>query len=548
MTPEEMEKLPKPIEKIMSNLELSVMSDVVERIKNASKITPLINSKLNRLYELGKSKKEIRQFIERALKDSDISVDNIYKTAIEMDYIQNKELYDSVGKDYLPLEENDFLKQVVEAAKNQTKDNLKPFENLTKTTGFRTRAGFTPLSKYFSDSLDKAMLGIASGNHTYSQAIEEVIDEMSSSGLRVVNYESGKTDRIEVAARRAVMTGVTQMVDKINEHNAKELGTNHWEVDWHFGARNKGVGIVNHQSWQGKVYNDKEMVTVCGCGDMLGFAGINCYHIRFPFILGVSKRKYTDEWLEDQNRKENTKIEYKNKGYDAYAALQHQRKLERTIRKRSQDVKLLEKAEVDKDTLTNAKCRLRAVKREYAEFSKAMGLRQQLERLKVPRKVPNVSIYADMKMGVNNGNITDEDRYYLNISMSFKSYLLNQKLRNQEELSADDRTIMRGIDKAILKLPEYKGTVYRSVSKDNIQDINKFESEHTEGNVVVYNGFTSTSLEVYDKDMEYQLVILSKHGKDMTSYNEMEKEVIFRRGTVFFIKKREGNNIYMEEV
>ena len=110
-----------------------------------------------------------------------------------------------------------------------------------------------------------------------------------------------------MAARRAVMTGVAQMTDKVNEKNAEELETDHWEVDWHMGARNTGTGYLNHQNWQGKVYSSAEMRTICGLGEMLGFAGINCYHIRFPFIPGISKRKYTDEWLAEQNRRENEK-------------------------------------------------------------------------------------------------------------------------------------------------------------------------------------------------------------------------------------------------
>ena len=116
---------------------------------------------------------------------------------------------------------------------------------------------------------------------------------------------------------------------------------------------------------------------------MLGFAGINCYHIRFPFLPGISKRKYTDEWLAEQNRKENTKKTFNGKEYDTYGALQYQRKLERTLRKQKQDVKLLEKAGADKDDIMAARSQRRLTERTYSSFSKAMGLRQQMERLKV---------------------------------------------------------------------------------------------------------------------------------------------------------------------
>lgn len=389
MTPEELEKLPKPLERTLTALELSIMAEIVERIKRTAQITPVTDWMLNRLISAGESKARIRRMIGDAIKEADLQVDDIFKRAAQSDYIRNKEIYEAVGKDYLPYEDNRWLQQVVEAARRQTKDSLRPLENITQTTGFNVPMGggkkvFTPLSEYLERSLDKAMLGIATGIRTYSQAIGEVVDEMTSSGIRTVDYASGKSDRIEVAARRAAMTGVAQMTKQISDKNAEELGTDHWEVDWHMGARNKGTGYLNHQSWQGKVYNTQEMGTVCGEGEMLGFAGINCYHIKWPFIPGISKRKYTDEWLTEQNRKENEKKNYRGREYDTYGALQYQRKLERTIRKQKQDIALLEKSGTDKDDIVAAKCRLRMTNKTYVDFSKEMGLRQQRERLKVP--------------------------------------------------------------------------------------------------------------------------------------------------------------------
>lgn len=399
MTPEELEKLPKPLERTLTALELSIMAEIVERIKRTAQITPVTDWMLNRLISAGESKARIRRMIGDAIKEADLQVDDIFKRAAQSDYIRNKEIYEAVGKDYLPYEDNRWLQQVVEAARRQTKDSLRPLENITQTTGFNVPMGggkkvFTPLSEYLERSLDKAMLGIATGIRTYSQAIGEVVDEMTSSGIRTVDYASGKSDRIEVAARRAAMTGVAQMTKQISDKNAEELGTDHWEVDWHMGARNKGTGYLNHQSWQGKVYNTQEMKTVCGEGEMLGFAGINCYHIKWPFIPGISKRKYTDEWLEEQNRRENEKKMYRGRGYDTYSALQYQRRLERTIRKQKQDVELLEKADVDKEGITAAKIRLRRSNKAYVDFSKEMGLRQQRERLRIPKEMPKAKLGA----------------------------------------------------------------------------------------------------------------------------------------------------------
>lgn len=435
MTPEELEKLPKPLERTMTALELSIMDEIIQRIKEAAHVTPVIDWLLVRMDAIGKSRSSIRQMIEKALEKTDLQVDDIYEQAARSDYIRNKAIYKELGKDCLPYKDNQWLQQVTEAARRQTKDTLRPLENITQTTGFSVPIGgkkvFTPLSEYLERSLDKAMLGITTGTKTYSQAIGDVIDEMTASGIRTVDYASGKSDRIEVTARRAVMTGVAQMTDKVNEKNMEELQTDYCEVDWHMGARNTGTGYHNHQNWQGKVYSSEEMRTVCGKGQMLGFGGINCYHIAFAFIPGISKRKYTDEWLAEQNQKENEKKTYRGRQYDTYAALQHQRRLERTIRKQKQDVLLLEKAGADKEDITAAKCRLRLTNKAYVDFSKEMGLRQQNERLRIPKEIPRAKLGAGSTEGDAPGRpkllgqieVKDTDRaveYY------------NEQIRNQD--------------------------------------------------------------------------------------------------------------------
>lgn len=382
MTPEELETLPKELEKLFSRLETQVMQEVVDRIKISGEIIPSVEYRLERLEALGVSRRKIQETIDAVLEDANIKVDKAYEQAAESDSIRYQSIYKAAGKQFLPYAENRWLQEIVQTIRAQTKEKL---VNITGTTGFQADVGgrkvFTPLSEYLQRSLDTAVLGITTGTMDYNTAIKKVIDEMTMSGLRTVDYASGHSDRVDVAARRAIMTGTSQMMDKMNAKYAAELETDYWEVDWHGGARNTGTGYRNHQSWQGRVYSSKEMVSVCGLGEALGFAGINCYHIRFPFIPDVSVRQYTDEWLAGQNQRENTKRPFAGKEYDTYAATQYQRKLERTLRKQKQDIKLMEHADVDPDDITLAKARYQATSHTYTQFSKAMGLPQQRERL-----------------------------------------------------------------------------------------------------------------------------------------------------------------------
>ncbi len=128
------------------------------------------------------------------------------------------------------------------------------------------------------------------------------------------------------------------------------------------------------------------------------------------------------------------------------------------------------------------------------------------------------------------------------------AYPLNEALRTGEELTLRQRVLVRDLDAALAKLPDYEGTVYRSVSTSMIDDPAAFLAQYQAGAAVRFPAYTSTSKAVYDPDMEIQYVITSKHGKDVSSMNKSEKEVLFQRKSYFRVTQRDGNNIQMEEV
>ena len=132
--------------------------------------------------------------------------------------------------------------------------------------------------------------------------------------------------------------------------------------------------------------------------------------------------------------------------------------------------------------------------------------------------------------------------------ISSDSYKINDKLRRGAALSRADRRFVEELDRALEKLPERTGTVYRSVSSFGIDDVDAFIKSHIIGIPQRFNAYTSASTEVYDPSMEIQYVIVSKHGKDLTGLNPNEQEILFRRDTCFVPTRIEGNTIYMEEI
>lgn len=200
---------------------------------------------------------------------------------------------------------------------------------------------------------------------------------MTNSGLRTVDYETGWSNRTDVAARRAVMTGLTQVTAKINENNAEKLGTDMFEVSWHSGAR------PSHQVWQGRWYKSSELESVCGLGSVTGLCGANCYHSYYPVIPGISVPTYTEEELDEMNRQENIPIDYNGKQYTKYEALQRQRQLETRMRAERQKIKLLQDGEADETDIMLARAKYRGTSQEYTSFSKAMELPQQRQRVTI---------------------------------------------------------------------------------------------------------------------------------------------------------------------
>jgi hypothetical protein len=470
-TPTEIEALPSAMEQLYRSLQLNIMSDLTERLKaNGEEITSAADWQINRLYELGVSKDEIDSLIQSTLDVSDDEIDRIYDEVVKSGYARNEKLYTSKGKEYIPYAENKQLQQLVKAVKNQTKSE---YRNITGSLGFAVRnadntLSFTPLADFYQRTLDNGLMQIASGAVDYNTVLKRVVKTMTDSGLRSVEYSSGWSNRVDVAVRRVLMTGFNQVVAKVNEDNAEQLGTEYFEVSYHRGAR------PTHQVWQGRVYSKKELETVCGLGTVTGLCGANCYHSYSPFIKGIDTLTYSEEELDRMNEEENTPKEYNGKEYTAYEAQQKQRQLETAMRADRQKIELLTQGGADYDTITGAKVRYFQRQDEYVNFSKAMGLPEQWERVTVNGKNALGSKLPKKAESVN--KITAE-----NVAKSGKSGIIKEKSK---------KPITPITDKAISCIPKVDIEGYTEEQCLEIQkqhkELLKFSKEQNDNKEVAF--------------------------------------------------------------
>lgn len=370
------DKMSLRMEHIWLEAENRIIEDIVRRIKKAGKITSTADYQINRLVEMGKSTEEVERILKEALNATYPEMFKLYDDIAEWQYVRDKDIYEQVNQEFIPAEENEQLKQISAAVSKQTQDTLK---NLAQSYGYSVLMGnkrvFTPFSEYYQKYVDVAIMDLLSGAFDYNTVIRRVVTQMTNSGLRTVDYATGHTNRVPVAVRRSILTGVSQITGHLNLYNAKKLGTNYFEVDWHAGAR------PTHRVWQGRVYSYEELVSVCGLGTVTGLQGANCYHDFYPFVVGASERQWSDEWLDEQNELESRTRYWKGKELDTYGITQKQRKMETAMRAQRSKIARLKSGGVDADEITIEKARYQAQLYEYATFCNKMGVKQQRERI-----------------------------------------------------------------------------------------------------------------------------------------------------------------------
>ena len=383
-TPELLDALPEELAELFRALELVLLDEICSRLKVADELNEVTVQDIKALRAHGIDLKKIKKAIQKATGISEQKLNKLLDDVVE----RNQQYYTNVI-DLAHITQPETLVSIEDtwAIYQQTKRDLR---NITQSMGFLVDAGRTmlPPAKAYQWALDSAALQVQSGAINYNQAIKTAVKELADSGLKVVDYESGHRDHVDVAVRRAVMTGVSQICAKYTEQSSEYLDTPYFEVSAHVGARDKPGPSPwsSHKDWQGRVYSVRvgdiypSIYDVCGLGAVDGLEGVNCCHRRFPWVEGVSERTYTNEQLEHID--DDHGCTFDGKDYTAYEATQMQRRIERTVRKLKREKAAYKAAGLHEDE-TAVNIRLRRLNAKYKAFSVKAGLPEQPERMRI---------------------------------------------------------------------------------------------------------------------------------------------------------------------
>nr|DAN87688.1 MAG TPA: minor capsid protein [Caudoviricetes sp.] len=364
-------------------------------------------------------KREVQQIIDATVEAAKEAGDTLTAKSGNMAWNNDLSMWKQQGED---LTKPNSLSKFVKASSLQTSGALR---NLTKTMGFKNTAlGTTGVMNMYQREMDLALIKVSTGAFSFDQAVKDCVHRLAQSGLRSIDYESGRSYQLDVAARMAVRTGMSQLSGKITEENLKNSDHDLVITTQHMGSR------PEHAVWQNKVfsYSGKsrkypDFFKETGYGTVTGLKGANCTHDFYPYWEGAS--------IIPEDIKEPAPRIIGGKTYTYYESTQKQRQMERQIRATKREIEATKSIGGDAQDLQN---KLRGQLSDYTSFSKAAGLKERDNRLRVVTGTTNRPI-SRTKIDVNEttrskkiAKITDE---------SSKGQLIENTEKSSKILSTD---------------------------------------------------------------------------------------------------------------
>ena len=317
LTPEQLAYCADDMIKLYSQLDEAIVRDIARRITKTGTMTETGRLQINALQDVGMLYDDIVKTVSAYTGKSEELLQDLFENAALWSVEYDIDIYAANGLNPIPLNMSPAAMQTLEAGYIKTNGNL---QNLTRTTAITSQTSFI-------NACTLAEMKVESGAFSYEQAISAAISQIAKDGAYVL-YPSGHRDRIDVAVRRNVMTGLGQTTGRICLGYAQDMGCDLMEITAHCGAR------PSHASWQGQIVSlsgRKGYLSLddIGYGSGDGFKGWNCRHDWYPYFEG-STRMYSDKDIEELNA---ANIKFPDGSmHTYYEAEQYQRTCERKIR------------------------------------------------------------------------------------------------------------------------------------------------------------------------------------------------------------------------
>lgn len=310
---------------LYQQLEDDILSAVIRRILKMGYVSEASKHQLEVLQAAGLLYDDIVQLIADRTDACTAQVRALFEDAGVQTVEIDNSLHEAAGALPIDIRQDSSTRQVLEAGYKKT---LGTMQNLVSTTATQTQTAFI-------QTCDRIYMQVSSGAFSYQEAIMNALRALADTGAEVV-YPTKHKDRMDVAVRRCVLTGVSQTAAAVSLRQAEDAGCYLMEITAHSGAR------PDHAEWQGqlvtitgkdagKIIDGLRVFTLSeiGYGSGEGFKGWNCRHNWHAYYPGFSTPNYTQEELK---KLDEPCISYNGKLYTEYEVSQMQRAQERRVR------------------------------------------------------------------------------------------------------------------------------------------------------------------------------------------------------------------------
>ena len=334
----------------------------------------LSQSRVNMLVQMrrqGLNLDRIKKELARLTGLNVIDIQRAYEQVAEDAYTDAQFMYIVRGVEQVPFAENASLQLMVRAISEQTQGAMLNYSNTTNT------------ETAYKAAVSKSIQAVTGGTGDYSSEMRRTVRELGGGGIKVV-FPTGVRRRLDTCVRQNVIDGVRQISQRAAEIIGQEIGADAWELSAH------AYSAPDHEPVQGHVIdatNFKLMQAGQPFQDVGGRAfqfkrpisEWNCRHIASPFILGASKRRYTQEQLSEWGAENRKGCTVGDRHMTIYEATQEMRRIELALRQQN-DIAGMAKVTGDGVLRRECQANIRDLQAQYKVLTDASGLKPRLEK------------------------------------------------------------------------------------------------------------------------------------------------------------------------
>lgn len=398
ITEEQIELLTERLINRIQKANMYFLKNIGATIKKIKSLKPTEAQQLIQILKYGTSYDDIVRQIRKYTNLNVEDIDNIFSSYAKKDQQFYKQFYEYRNIPFVPYEQNAALQAQTMALANIVKNELYDFTRanvlgytITDETG---KVLFKGLKETYNELLDTALVNVGTGKETFDNAMRKILKDIGESGLKTINYQSGRSIRLDSAVRTHLLSGLRELHNENQRITGEEFGTDGYEISVHANP------AIDHEKAQGRQFSIKEYEKLNAGLEAKDYTGktitldhdgkngyrpiseLNCYHYIFSIVLGVNKPEYNEQQLQEIINNNNKGFDFDGKHYTMYDGEQLQRRIERKIREQK-DVQILAKESGNGLLVGESQQKITQLTNKYKELSNVSGLKTKMERMKV---------------------------------------------------------------------------------------------------------------------------------------------------------------------